>query len=180
MSAMQLLPQFIERLRSRRESPPARVPARVITPGPRSDWPAHAERRLTYKLLNYWDSLRGTRPFPAPADIDGRAIPELWPWCFIIDTEHSFPSHYFLYLGKDLAEYSGIYLSGEHDWRMTLLDKAAAHLDCTLTRREPTIIEDELTRYDGRQLLFRCIMLPLSDDGETINQVLGAANGRLK
>lgn len=180
---MKLMPELINRLRTRRPPPPAapaRPPARVSTPGPRSSWPAEAERRLTYRLLNYWDVLRGQRPFPALADIDGSKIPELWPWCFVLDTQRTRSTPYFQYLGTDLAKYSGIYLSGEQDWRLTLLDKAASHLDRTLAAREPIIIEDELVRYDGRQLLFRSIMLPLSDDGDAINHVLGAANGRLK
>ena len=176
---MKLMPHLIARLRSRREPPPGRSPARVIRPGPRSDWPPEAERRLTYRLLNYWDSLCDGRPFPALSDMDGSTIPDIWPWCFVVDTRRNYSTPYFQYLGKDLAKYSGIYLSGKDDWRMTLLDKAASHLDQTLTAREPIIIEDELVRYDGKQLLFRSIMLPLSDDGEKIDHVLGAANGRL-
>jgi hypothetical protein len=180
---MKLMPQLVARLRSRSQaqpSVPAASTARVSTPAPRCDWPPEAERRLTYQLLNHWEESRGTRRYPRIDDIDGSKIPELWPWCFILDTKRNYPSPYFQYLGEDLAKYSGIYLSGKDDWRMTLLDKAAAHLDRTLEAREPILIEDELVRYDGRQLLFRSIMLPLSDDGETISQVLGAANGRLK
>lgn len=180
---MKLMPQLIARLRSRPTPPlaePVTMPARISSPGPRHKWPPEAERRLTYRLLNYWDSLRGNRIYPGLDDIDGAMIPDLWPWCFVLDTRRDYPSPYFEYLGEDLAKYSGIYLSGKDDWRVTLLDKAAEHLDRTLAAREPILIEDELRRYDGRELLFRSIMLPLSEDGETISHVLGAANGRLK
>jgi hypothetical protein len=177
------MPQLIARLRSRPAAPPVAQrtsPARVTTPVPRKYWPPEAERRLTYRLLNYWDELRGGRPFPRLADIDSSAIPDIWPWCFVLDTHLDYPSPYFQYLGEDLAKYSGIYLSGKDDWRMTLLDKAASHLGRTLSVREPILIEDELTRFDGRELVFRSIMLPLSDDGESISHVLGAANGRVR
>jgi hypothetical protein len=178
---MKSMPQLIARLRSRPKAPPpAPATTRVSTPGPRSDWPPEAERRLTYRVLHYWESLRGERPFPSLADIENGEVPDFWPWCFVLDTQRDYPTPYFQYLGKDLAKYSGIYLSGKDDWRMTLLDKAAMHLDRTLAGREPILIEDELVRFDGRELLFRSIMLPLSDDGETITHVLGAANGRLK
>lgn len=180
---MKLMPQLVARLRSRPEpppTPPAAATARVSVPAPRHTWPAEAERRMTYRLLHYWETQRGAQSYPKLCDIDGSALPEVWPWCFILDTQHDYPSPYFHYLGESLAKYSGIYLSGRDDWRMTLLDKAAAHLDRTLTAREPILIEDELIRYDGRPLVFRSIMLPLSDDGDAISHVLGAANGRLK
>ncbi len=178
---MKLMPQLLARLRRRPAPAPAQPsPTSIITPGPRGDWPQEAERRLTYRVLSYWDELRGSRPWPALADIDGGTIPEIWPWCFVLDTQLDYPTPYFQYLGRDLAKYSGIYLSGKNDWRMTLLDKASAHLGRTLAAREPILIEDELVRYDGQKLLFRSIMLPLSDDGESISHVLGAANGRIK
>jgi hypothetical protein len=144
------------------------------------DWPAEAERRLTWRLFNYWDRVRDNRPFPALADIDGAAIPDMWPWCFVLEAENGMSAPYFHYLGSELARYSGVFLSGADDWRLTLLDKAASHLDRTLTARAPVLVEDELRRYDGRELLFRSIMLPLSDDGATVGHVLGAANGLLK
>ena len=40
-------------------------------------------------------------------------------------------------------------------------------------------IEEEITRFDGRTLLFRATLLPLSGDGKRIDYVLGAANGKL-
>ena len=181
---MKFVPQLVARLRSRPVPPPTppqrSSSARVISPDPRNDWPPEAERRLTYRLLNYWDTLRGAREYPKMSDIDGDMIPDIWPWCFILDTQRDYPSPYFHFLGEGLAKYSGVYLSGKDDWRMTLLDKAAAHLDHTLKARAPIMIEDELVRYDGQSLQFRSIMLPLSDDGETITHILGAANGRLK
>ena len=178
---MKLMPDLVARLRSRPEPPPPPTtsPVRVYTPAPRNAWPPEAERRLTYRLLNYWETQRGERTYPALHDIEGGMIPDIWPWCFVLDTQRDYPSPYFHYLGEDLAKYSGIYLSGKDDWRMTLLDKASAHLGHTLIAREPILIEDELIRYDGRRLIFRSIMLPLSQDGEAVSHVLGAANGRV-
>ena len=180
---MKLMPQLVARFRSRPEpppAPPAPARSRIFIPAPRNNWPPEAERRLTWRLLHYWETLRGARNYPTFSEVDGSTIPDVWPWCFILDTRRDYPSPYFHFLGESLAKYSGIYLSGKDDWRMTLLDKAAAHLDRTLAAREPIIIEDELVRYDGRPLVFRSVMLPLSEDGAEITHVLGAANGRIK
>ena len=183
---MKLLPQLIARLRPR-PGAPGDPPAETASPLDASeyfpcsnrDWPAEAERRLSYQVLKYWESLRGDRRYPAYGDIDGEVIADLWPWCFVLDTKHDYPTPYFEYLGSDLAKYSGIFLSGEDDWRMSLLDKAAAHLHKTLEAREPLLVEDTLVRFDGRKIVFRSIMMPLSDDNSTITHVFGAANGKL-
>ncbi len=37
---------------------------------------------------------------------------------------------------------------------------------------------DEFIKIDGTKVLYRSILLPMSDDGETISGVLGAANCR--
>ena len=179
---MKLMPDMITRLRTgpRPQNDPMGGPARITVGVSHDDWPAEAERRLTYRLFNYWDGLRDNRPFPSLHDIDGGAIPDMWPWCFVLEADSNFSAPYFHYLGKELAGYSGVFLSGPNDWRLTLLDKAASHLDRTLAAGAPVLIEDELRRYDGRELLFRSIMLPLSDDAATITHVLGAANGLLK
>ena len=72
-----------------------------------------------------------------------------------------------------------MFLGGEKDWSLTLLDKATERLQDAVDHRQPVMLEDEIVRYDGTQLLFRSILLPLSDDGENINYILGAANGKI-
>ena len=71
------------------------------------------------------------------------------------------------------------FLGGKDDWSLTLLDKATHRFQDAMTHRQPVMLEDEIVRYDGTQLLFRSILLPLSDNGETINYLLGAANGKI-
>ena len=134
------------------------------------------QRRLVWRLLTYWEQQRGERDFPALADIDAQAIEDMWPQCFILDVANFREFPYFHYLGPSLARYSGVFLSGQ-DWAMTLLRKAVWHYREVLERSAPILVEEELTQYDSQKLLFRSVMLPLSDDQATINYVLGTANG---
>ena len=134
------------------------------------------QRRLVWRLLNYWEQRRGERDFPALADIDSREIDEMWPHCFVLDVANFREFPYFQYLGPSLARYSGVFLSGQ-DWAMTLLRKAVWHYREVLERSAPILVEEELTQYDNQKLLFRSVMLPLSEDQVTIDYVLGAANG---
>ena len=103
----------------------------------------------------------------------------MWPWCFVLDTTqgHDFP--YFHYLGDELAVYSGVFLTGRTDWTQTLLDMAVKDYGRVLDFGEPVLNEDGLTRFDGAKLLFRSVLLPLSDNQESVNYILGAANGKV-
>ena len=138
------------------------------------------DRRLVWQLLNYWQDCRGSSDFPSLSDIDHHKIESMWPHCFVLDTiaGRNFP--YFQYLGPELAKYSGVLLSGQTDWTQTLLDKAVGQFNEAIEKRLPVLVEDEMTLFDGRKLLFRSVLLPLSDDQQTINYLLGGANGKVR
>lgn len=137
------------------------------------------ERRLVYRIMRYWQKQCGSRQYPSLSDIDPEAIADMWPSCFVLEMNNSTEAPYFHYLGKSLAKYSGVFLGGEKDWSLTLLDKATERLRDAVDHRQPVMLEDEIVRYDGTRLLFRSILMPLSDDGENINYLLGAANGKI-
>jgi hypothetical protein len=84
-------------------------------------------------------------------------------------------------LGEKLKIYSSIFLGAERDWiaDSTLFDKAAENVSEVFERKRPIFIEEELVRFDRRRLMFRVVLLPLSDDQKTIDHVLGGANGKL-
>jgi hypothetical protein len=138
------------------------------------------EKRLIWRLLNYWEQQRGDRDYPALEDIDPAAISEIWPYCFLLDVKNYRAFPYFQYLGPSLAKYSGIFLGGQHDWSFTLLKKAVCHFREALERGAPVLVEEELTQYDNRKLLLRSVLLPLSEDQEAIDHMLGAAHGILR
>jgi hypothetical protein len=137
------------------------------------------ERRLNQRVFQYWQDHRPPGGFPAPADICAEALEEDWESCFILDArgDHGYPK--FDYLGRRLAKFSGVFLSGRTDWNRTVLDKATEQVAKTLSTKGPVLCDDELTLFDGRRLLFRSVLLPLSADGATITHLLGAANGKL-
>ncbi len=142
--------------------------------------PPARERRLVRRLMHYWLQRCGEREFPCLNDIDRDAISDIWPFCFVLDTlsNHNFP--YFHYLGPSIGKYSGVFLSGKTDWTLTHLDKAVRKYREALDQRTPVLTEEELTLFNGGTLLFRSVLLPLSDDQVTINFLLGAANGTVR
>jgi hypothetical protein len=138
-----------------------------------------AERRLNRRVHAYWEEKRGASGFPRPSDIVPKDLGEDWAFCFILDITGCFGFCKFDCLGTELAKFSGVFLSGRHDWTSTVLDKATGQVAKVVASRGPVFCDDELTLFDGRRLLFRSVLLPLSADQKSITHLLGAANGKL-
>ncbi len=138
-----------------------------------------AERRLNRRIYNYWAARRGSGCLPAPGEITPAELGEDWPFCFILDISAGFGFPKFDFLGAELAKFSGVFLSGRNDWMSTVLDKATGQVGKVVESGGPVFCDDELTLFDGRRLLFRSVLLPLSADAMTITHLLGAANGKL-
>ena len=137
-----------------------------------------ADRRLTRRVIDAWARAARGR-FPSWAQFCEMELGTDWQWLFAVDVEKSVGFPYFIFLGDSLAKLSDIYLSGQTDWTISLLDKACSDISAAVAGEGPHIREEALTLCNGRRLLFRAATMPLADDGETITHVIGAANGRV-
>jgi hypothetical protein len=138
------------------------------------------ERRLVLRLLAYWDDLRGDRDHPRADDVDAEMIGDDWAHCFLLRLAGDGPAgSRLLHVGNALL---GDLPDGAPDTLVqvpetALLHHAAGFVDQTLAKAVPVSLGGEAVLSGGRTL-FRSILLPLSDDGTTIDHLLGAANGR--
>ncbi|HZS82469.1 MAG TPA: PAS domain-containing protein [Stellaceae bacterium] len=138
-----------------------------------------AERRLVLRVLARWQELCGERAFPpreslAPALLEGD-----WEHCFclVLDDPHN-PR--FDYVGTALAVpgWSWSRQSRVADCPdRTLLKAATGFVPRVLAKRIPICVGDRAMHLE-RPIMFRAILLPLSDDGERIEALFGAANCR--
>lgn len=103
-----------------------------------------------------------------------------WNWVFVVDLKQSIGFPYFSYLGSELAKLSAVYLQGQTDWTLSLLDMATATIDAAVSSEGPSQHDSNLILCDGRKIMFRCMTAPLADDGETISHVVGCASGRFE
>ena len=60
----------------------------------------------------------------------------------------------------------------------TLIENAAGNYQEILSRGVPISRGGEFVKYDGMKVLYRSIILPMSDDGTVVSGLLGAANCR--
>ena len=143
--------------------------------------PQGMERRLVLRLLAHWRQLCDDREFPSFADVDPDDMADMWPHCFVIEIFEDDSEPVFRALGDDLAATiddslidQGITIAEEG----TLPSVAITFLAEVLRKGVPVSRGDEFFKPDGTHVLYRSILLPMSDDGDRISGILGAVNCR--
>ncbi len=142
-----------------------------------------AERRLNIRLLDYWQILRGERPYPAVQDFKFEAVEDLKPHLFLLEFSDGDIDPVFRYIGDALAEDCGQNLLQKpvsQVPRHTLLTQVTDHYLQVLAHKAPISFEAEYIDAAGDDVLYRSILLPLGSDGETIDCVVGAINRKEK
>lgn len=127
------------------------------------------ERRITLRLLSYWERKRKGRAMPCENEINPADIADLWEYCFLVHTRDlHVEGLQFTYLGKAIEE---IYRSGlsDDDSRGTIfphVEELAAGYNEVINEVKPHISEGELINPHGDRLLYRQVLLPLGEAGK--------------
>lgn len=143
--------------------------------------PKGMERRLVLRLLAHWRELCGERAFPSFADVDPGRMTTMWAKCLVLDFVGHAENPVFRTIGTDLADLIDIDLVDKHISEApgnTLVSAAVSYASEVLRKKVPISRGGEFFRSDGVRVLYRSILLPMSDDGETVSGLLGAANCR--
>ena len=135
-----------------------------------------ADRRATRRFVDAWLQAGGGA-FPSWEQLRAIDIGEDWNWVFAVDLEKSAGFPYFIFLGANLAKLSDVYLSGDADWTLSLLDKATTEIDACVAARAPREREDDLVLCNGRRILFRSVTAPLAETGGHATHVAGVVSG---
>lgn len=138
--------------------------------------PPPADRRATRRFIDLWTQASCGR-FPAWNEIKRIDFGADWEWIFVVDLKRSNGFPYFIFLGQNLAKLSDVYLTGDADWTLSLLDKATCEINACVATSGPIFREDELTLCNGRRVCFRSVTAPLADDGETVSHAAGLVSG---
>jgi|HubBroStandDraft_1064217.scaffolds.fasta_scaffold186987_2 hypothetical protein len=138
------------------------------------------DRRVVSRILKHWLELAGEQRIPRRGDIDRFLIAEDWPHCVMIDVDVDIERSRFVLVGEELRPSPGETLEG---WPIaecptgTLLSTAIAPIDRVIALRQPVTRGGPATHL-GVPILYRAVLMPLSEDGKTIDRVFGAANCR--
>jgi hypothetical protein len=128
------------------------------------------------RLLTYWDEKRGTREFPARADIDPLDLGYVLGNVILVDVFHNPMRFHIRLYGSNLAHRMNFDMTGQdlddhpcpdfrarvaRDWRQTVESRQVTHL-----------IVDEW--MDDRHVRYESLRLPLSTDGHVVDMLLVA------
>ena len=157
------------------------VPAGTERTEVSEELPQGMERRLVLRLLSHWRSLCGDRQFPSFKEVDPADIPDIWAHSFVLEILDGEDEHVFRAVGDELSASTDFPFIGcrvSDAPANTLPAVSVAYIDEVLAKGVPISRGGEFYKADGTKVLYRSIILPMSDDGETISGLLGAANCR--
>jgi len=135
------------------------------------------ERRLTKRVQKTWMNYAEGR-LPSWEEMQTLDLGADWHSCFAVDLALSDGFPYFVYLGENLARLAMIYLPDQAHREITPMDMVTAKMDEATLTRAPVFHGDMLRLPDKRKILFRSVLLPLSENGEDVTHIFGAANGK--
>lgn len=128
------------------------------------------------RLHDYWEAKRDGRPFPARADIDPLELRELLPNIFIIEVLAEAPHFRYRLSGSKVDEIHGQNLTGKSPRDIKTPEVATMVEDqyrAALADRRPRCDHVKLLARDDTYWHYERLILPLSDDGQSINMFLG-------
>ncbi len=145
--------------------------------------PNPAERRLTLRLLTYWKLLRGNRRYPLLRNFEASAVLGFDRYGFMVDVFECRDKPTLQYVGTTLTADCGVdlaHLPTSEIPNLSLLSHGVAHLSDMLEKTEPVWCEGEYVNSCSVELMYRSIMLPFSNDGDSVDFIIGAVNCTIK
>ncbi len=140
-------------------------------------------RRITDKLLSYWNTMKGNRHYPEESDINPDDLGEVWDHCFVVQVEqnpegeHSFS---FSHLGPAIRKAYETELN--EDFTLIIASPYAERLrhkyEEVIRTLSPVLDEGRcMTRSDltleYRLVKYRQCLLPLGSTDGTVDAILG-------
>jgi hypothetical protein len=138
------------------------------------------DRRLTMRILGHWRSLAEERRFPRRSQLDPQIFGQDWSSCFLIDVDPRMERSRLAYVGDALRDPSWPHFERQRIVEClddTLLQLATSKVPEVVARGAPVGFGGPAT-YNEAPILYRSILLPLSENGEAIDGILGAVSYR--
>lgn len=137
------------------------------------------ERRMVHRLMTYWRELSANGTLPSPDAMKEADLADVWPYRCVLEATASENDPVFQSVGEELARYADIELVGKRLSEASdaaLIHHALAYAPEVVRKRVPVSRGGSFVNGDGKKVLFRSIILPLSTDGKTVSALFGAAN----
>ncbi len=147
------------------------------------DAPAGMERRMVHRLLQHWRDAQDEDAIPTLDDLTERDLDEdILDHLFLLEVPEEGDA-IILEIGSALARELGDTMADKPVSAIpdgTLLKQGLSFHARVIHKTVPITLGGEFTNRDGKEVLYRSIIVPLSDDREDIDHLFGAVNGKVK
>lgn len=140
------------------------------------------ERRITFRLLSYWNRIRTDREMPSLGDVNVEEIMEIWHFSFVIDIKKGLDSARFHYFGPELVN---IFETNHSDEPLrqamdqdTKLENTVGFFPKVVERRAPVSESSEFF-LENKEVRYRSLIVPFSSDGKEIDYLMGTTNYKI-
>ncbi len=133
------------------------------------------ERRITLRLMAYWEKLRKHNAMPTEADIDPDDLQDLWDYCFLIHVKDlSKPDYNYTYLGKEIQHaYQGDLVGDDGSGIASPnASKLASSYAKVIETCSPLLDEGEFINLHNDVVKYRQCLLPLGE-GNRVDAIFG-------
>lgn len=134
------------------------------------------ERRVVDRMLARWDGLRQGRAFPSRADIESAGTGELQPNLFLVAVSDEEADDEVIDSGAVFRDALSIDPVGRRVVEIlpSATEKGLSFCRTAARLKKPIMDVGNFTNPRGEEILYRSIILPLSDNQENINYLVGA------
>ncbi len=158
-----------------------------MTPPTRETWdpttPAGDERRLTVRIIRYWNECRGMRTMPEENDIDPDALGADWDYCFLLQVRDlvNVQDYNFTYLGTRIAQaYFDTALDQYNEFVVGPNASCLSHHFKQVIETEAPLIDNgEFMTIHANRVLYRQVLLPLGNEDAGVVSIFGAMNYKI-
>lgn len=139
------------------------------------------EQRHTFRLLTYWNSIKGDGKIPDISAVSLGEMGDLWDYCFVLGLENRHDPD-FQHFGSELVrvfgqDYTGKNLSDVREH--AVLSDISKFIDEVWLMESPVSHCGEVTA-DGQLLRYRSLLAPVSEDQDDhIHYLIGTTNFRV-
>lgn len=140
------------------------------------------ERRITFRLLSYWNRIRADREMPSLGDLNVEEIGEIWHFSFVIDLRKGLNEARFHFFGPELVN---IFETNHTDSfcrdaleQDTKLENTIGFYPKVVERRTPVSESSEFF-LENKEVRYRSLIVPFSSDGATIDYLMGTTNYKM-
>ncbi len=138
------------------------------------------EKRLVLRVLERWRSLCEGDALPRRAQIDPRLFGKDWTHCVLIDIDPKLERSRFAFVGDALRDPNWPALERQslaECQENTLLHAATSYAARVIAKGVP-ISTGGVGMHEGAPVVYRSILMPLSEGSGRIDGLLGAVNCR--